>query len=141
MEILPKIIAVYKRDNSSDMELSEIRNYCLSLPGVTEDIKWGDHLCFSVGGKMFLVTSPDNYPVTASIKTTDEDFNELTNREGIIPAPYMARNKWVHLDNIARFSDKEWIKLLDIAYNLKLSQLSKKAKTKIQEVSAGLKEN
>ena len=37
------------------MNIEEIQNLCKQLPGVTEDIKWGNDLCFSVGGKMFLV--------------------------------------------------------------------------------------
>ncbi len=28
---------------------------CRSLPGVTEDVKWGDNLVFSVAAKMFAV--------------------------------------------------------------------------------------
>ena len=42
------------------MTVEELREIALKLTGVTEDIKWQDHLCFSVGNKMFLVTSPDN---------------------------------------------------------------------------------
>ena len=68
------------------MTIADIRDICLSFPGITEDIKWEDHLCFNIGGKMFLVTSPDNIPVSASFKTSDEDFTALSNRAGFIPA-------------------------------------------------------
>lgn len=113
------------------MTVEDIRTFCLSLKGVTEDIKWGDHLCFSVGGKMFVVTAPDSVPVTASFKTSDELFEELTDREGIIPAPYMAKNKWVYVDNINRLSSAEWKKLLMIAYELVLQKLSGKMQREI----------
>jgi predicted DNA-binding protein (MmcQ/YjbR family) len=53
------------------------------FPGVTKDIKWGEHLCFNIGGKIFLVTAPDNVPVSASFKTSDEDFESLPNRQGL----------------------------------------------------------
>ena len=106
------------------MTISEIRDICLSLPAVTEDIKWGDHLCFNVGGKMFLVTAPDNVPVSASFKTSDEDFETLPNRAGFIPAPYMAKNKWIFVDDINRFSKKDWESYLRKSYDLILSKLS-----------------
>ena len=39
------------------MEIEDIEKICKSFKGVTEDIKWEDHLCFSVGEKMFVVSS------------------------------------------------------------------------------------
>jgi len=105
------------------MTIDQIRTLCLSFPGVYEDIKWGDHLCFNVGGKMFLVTAPDNTPVSASFKASDEDFSTLPEREGFIPAPYMAHNKWIFVDSISRFSPKEWSKYLGIAYEIVVAKL------------------
>lgn len=105
------------------MTITEIRQICLAFPGVTEDIKWGDHLCFNIGGKMFLVTAPDNVPVSASFKTSDEDFEILPNRPGFIPAPYLARNKWIFVDDISRFARKDWEKYLQSSYGLIVSKL------------------
>jgi predicted DNA-binding protein (MmcQ/YjbR family) len=76
------------------MNIETIREICQKLPGVTEDIKWGNDLCFLVATKMFCVTSLDG-PVKISFKVTDEEFETLSTRPGIIPAPYMARHKWV----------------------------------------------
>lgn len=81
------------------MNIEFLRKFCLSLPAATEDIKWGADLCFSVGGKMFCVTSIDG-PLKISFKVPDEDFEELAAQEGFIPAPYMARNKWVLLTDV-----------------------------------------
>ena len=41
------------------MNIEHLREYCLSFPGATEDVKWGSDLCFSVGAKMFCVTGAD----------------------------------------------------------------------------------
>jgi predicted DNA-binding protein (MmcQ/YjbR family) len=41
------------------MEIEDLEKICKSFKGVTEDIKWEDHLCFNVGNKMFLITAPD----------------------------------------------------------------------------------
>lgn len=108
------------------MTLEEIQAFCRQLPAVTEDIKWEDHLCFCVGGKMFLVTSPDAFPVSASIKTSDENFEILSARPGFKPAPYMARNKWVYLEDIRLMNAGEWEKYLEEAYLLIRSKLPKK---------------
>ena len=67
------------------MDLDKLRDLCLSFPGVTEGIKWEDHLCFMVGEKMFCITSVDGAWQGASLKVTPEDFDELTVLPGITP--------------------------------------------------------
>jgi|SRR3954463_16306081 YjbR len=67
------------------MNIEEVQSLCKQLPGVTEDIKWGSDLCFSVGGKMFLVTGLEQSPITASFKVTDEQFEELSAKPGFKP--------------------------------------------------------
>jgi predicted DNA-binding protein (MmcQ/YjbR family) len=108
------------------MTLEDIQAFCQTLPAVTEDIKWEDHLCFSVGGKMFLVTAPDAFPVSASIKASDANFEILSARPGFKPAPYMARNKWVYMDDIRLLSAAEWEEYLTEAYMIVRSKLPKK---------------
>src|SRR3977135_2831095 len=76
------------------MTLETVRSICRALPAVTEDIKWGHDLCFSVAGKMFAVLNIER-PHSIAFKCTPESFGELVERPGIIPAPYMARNMWV----------------------------------------------
>ena len=46
----------------------------------TEDVKWGSDICFSVGGKMFLVAGLELSPVTASFKVTGEQFEEMSSK-------------------------------------------------------------
>jgi predicted DNA-binding protein (MmcQ/YjbR family) len=113
------------------MTIAEIQSICQKLSGMTEDIKWEDHLCFNVGGKMFLVTAPDQVPVSASIKVSDDEFETLPQREGIIPAPYMARHKWVKLDDINRFSKRQWEFYIAEAYKLVGSTLSVKTQKQL----------
>ena len=110
------------------MTLEDIFEVVKPLKGVTQDIKWENHVCFNVGAKMFLVTAPDSIPVTASFKVSDDNFTELTQREGIIPAPYMARHKWVFVDDINRLSKKEWQLYARGAYHLIGGKLSAKLK-------------
>lgn len=115
------------------MTLEDLQKICKNLKGTTQDIKWEDHLCFNVGGKIYLVTSPDNVPVTASFKTSDEDFAELTERDGLFPARYLARYKWVQLDDINRLSSDEWIKYINRSYKLVFEKLTAKLKKEIND--------
>ncbi len=114
------------------MTIEHLRTIADTLPGTTEDIKWEDHLCFNIGGKMYLVTSPDSVPVSASFKTTPELFEILTAREGIIPAPYLARNMWVHIDDIMRLTTGEWKEYMSLAYTLVFSKLPAKFRREIE---------
>lgn len=113
------------------MLIEDIQNICKKFPHVTEDIKWESHLCFCVGEKIFIITSPDESPVSASFKVNDEDFAELREREGFQPAPYLARYKWIHVDNINRFSKKQWEDYLGKAYELVKAKLPSKKKKEL----------
>jgi predicted DNA-binding protein (MmcQ/YjbR family) len=113
------------------MTIEELQKLCKKHKGVTEDIKWEDHLCFNVGEKMFLVTSPDSVPVSASFKVNDEEFDELSQKPGFMPAPYLARYKWVHLDDIKRLSKKQWEHYAEQSYHLIAAKLPAKIKKQI----------
>jgi predicted DNA-binding protein (MmcQ/YjbR family) len=113
------------------MTIEDLRTICRSFKGVTEDIKWEDHLCFNIGGKMFLVTSMGPAPQSASFKVSDEDFEELCEREGFIPAPYLARHKWVHVDNISRLNKTQWKKYAEQSYRLIASKLPAKTRKQL----------
>ena len=112
------------------MNIEMLRKLCLALPAATEDIKWGHDLCFSVGGKMFAVAGLES-PLQCSVKVNDEEFEELTSREGFIPAPYMARNKWVLITDTTKLSKKEWEHYLGQSYELVKSKLTKKLRTEL----------
>jgi predicted DNA-binding protein (MmcQ/YjbR family) len=108
--------------------IDQIQAICKKFRGVTEDIKWENHLCFNIGDKMFLVTAPDAVPVSASFKVSDEEFDSLRSRPGFMPAPYLARYKWVHVDDIKRLSKKQWEHYAEEAYALIAAKLPAKTK-------------
>ena len=112
------------------MDIESLRAFCLSLPAVTEDVKWEADLCFSVGGKMFCVASLEP-PLNISFKVGDELFEEISNSPGIIPAPYMARAKWVRVLNNNHFSKQEWEAHIRESYNLVKSKLTKKLRNEL----------
>ena len=114
------------------MDLEKLRTYCLSLPHATEDVKWGKDLCFSIGGKMFAVSGLEEEGARLAFKCTDEKFEELIERDGIIPAPYMARNKWVALERFNALNDKEIKALVRTSYDLVLAKLPKKTQAALK---------
>src|SRR5688572_5831177 len=109
------------------MNVDYLRQFSNSLPGVTEDVKWVKDLCFSIGGKMFCVTSLEG-PFSVSFKVKDEEFDELCAKPGFEPAPYMARAKWVLVTGTASLKKKEWEYYIRQSYDLVSSKLTKKAR-------------
>ena len=112
------------------MNIDTIRNICKTLPHVTEDIKWGNDLCFLIGGKMFCVTGL-NEELKVSLKVTDEEFAELINVAGIIPAPYVAKHKWILVEKPSVFNQKKWQHYITQSYNLVKAKLPKKMQAQL----------
>ena len=107
------------------MTLDGLRHICQALPGATEDVKWGQDLCFCVGGKMFAAVNLEP-PHQLGFKCTPDDFAELTEREGIIPAPYLARAMWVQESELgAAIERRELETLLRSSYDLVVEKLPK----------------
>jgi predicted DNA-binding protein (MmcQ/YjbR family) len=107
------------------MSIEFIREVCKKLKGVTEDIKWEADLCFCVKEKMFCATPVEGL-FNAGFKCDDEDFGELTERANIIPAPYMAKHKWVKVEKASALTKKEWEHYVKKSYLLVASKLPKK---------------
>jgi predicted DNA-binding protein (MmcQ/YjbR family) len=113
------------------MNIDQLRELCLSFPGTTEQIQWGDDLLFKVGGKMFAVTPLVPAKVWISLKASPENFAELTERPGILPAPYLARAKWVSLESADALPDAEIAGLLRESYELVLAKLPRKMRESV----------
>ena len=83
-------------------------------------------MCFKIDGKLFAVAPLEVAPVRLSFKCTAENFAELCERTGIIPAPYMARAQWVALESLNSIPDRELRALLEESYRLVWERLPKK---------------
>lgn len=120
------------------MNLDSIRSYCLSLPNSTEDVQWGNDLLFRISGKIFAGMSLEP-PHSLMFKCTPEKFEELIEFEGIIPAPYMARNKWVMLEHLDALKDSEIKSLIKDSYGMIFSKLPKKAQAELSAPASEVK--
>jgi len=110
------------------MEIEEIREFCLSQPGTTEGLKWGEHLTFMVGEKMYAIFGLDQTPINASFKVSDEQFEEMGTRSGMLPAPYLARAKWIAVKDISIIHDDEWKEILTNSYEIIKAKLPKRVR-------------
>lgn len=88
---------------------------CRSLPHATEDIKWEKNLVFSVGDKMFAVFNATGGE-GLSFKAAPNTFKALTKWDGITPAPYLARHRWLALERISALPLSWLMELLRQSY-------------------------
>lgn len=119
------------------MDAEWLRKLCLSFPGTTEQIQWGYDLLFKVGGKMFAITPLEPAPVCLSFKASPEKFAELTERQNVIPAPYLARAQWVALQTRDAVAHDELAGLLRESYEMIFAKLPKKVQ---EAIAAGKNE-
>jgi predicted DNA-binding protein (MmcQ/YjbR family) len=110
------------------MNIDWVRELCLSFPGTTEEEVWTNDLTFKVAGKMFAHTVLIPAPVWLSFKASPDTFVELTERPNIIPAPYLARAKWVALESKEALPPEKLAPLLRESYDMVVAKLPKKSR-------------
>lgn len=113
------------------MDASWVREKCRSFPGCTEHVIWGNDLTFKVGGKMFAHVVLEPAAVWLSFKTAPEKFFELTERPDIVPAPYLARARWVALQTREALPPAELSGLLRESHELVVAKLPKKIRERL----------
>ena len=92
-------------------------------------MQWGETLCFKVAGKIFALLSLDSVPPSLCFKCTPEKFVELVELEGIRPAPYVGRYKWILLERLDVLGDEELEGLIRQSYEMVATKGKTKAKT------------
>jgi predicted DNA-binding protein (MmcQ/YjbR family) len=123
------------------MNIDTIREFCLAFPLATENMQWGDDLCFKiggkvggkVGGKIFAIVSLDD--ARLCFKCTPESFAELIEWEDIHPAPYVGRYKWVMLDRLDAVRWDELQELIRKSYETVAAKAPGKKPRKRKEVA------
>jgi predicted DNA-binding protein (MmcQ/YjbR family) len=108
-------------------DADSLRELCLSFPGATENLQWGESLCFKVRGKIFAIVdlSEGNLcPIT--LKCAPEQFHELLEIEGISQAPYVGRYRWVLLETSNVLPSTELEALIRQSYDLVVAKAPKK---------------
>lgn len=120
------------------LNLQPLVEFCRSLPHTVEDVKWGKDLVFSIrGGKMFCVFGMAEEEGAGaytgmSFKVDDHRFLEMTDRPQFIPAPYMARARWVLLVETKDVTVKELKDLVRRSHELYFEKLPKKTQQSLR---------
>jgi predicted DNA-binding protein (MmcQ/YjbR family) len=110
------------------LDVDWVRDLCLSFPHATEQVTWGVDLTFRISGKIFAVTVLEPAKVWLSFKCSAENFADLTERAGIIPAPYLARAQWIALETKDALPKEELGGLLRESYDLVFAKLPRKTR-------------
>jgi predicted DNA-binding protein (MmcQ/YjbR family) len=112
------------------MNLADFCAYCLSLPHVEETTPFGpDVLVYKVAGKLFALTTPEEFPATANLKCDPERAIELRDRyEDIQPGYHMNKRHWNTLTLEGGLPSKLVRELIDHSYQLVVASLPKKAR-------------
>jgi len=123
------------------MDAESVRAFVLKLPYVVETVsktvRWGDKLVFRIGareagGKMFSqIDFEEDGRAILSFAAGPDGFQELIERNGIVPAPYRARIYWVALMKWNAIPDSELKELLRHARELTFSKLPKKIRASL----------
>jgi predicted DNA-binding protein (MmcQ/YjbR family) len=113
------------------MNLNRMRRICLALPHAAESVKWENNLVFTVDGKMFAVAALEPGEIWASFKCSPEGYEELLERPGVRPAPYLARAQWVALETPNAMPDRELERRLGEAYAIVFDKLPKKRRLEL----------
>ena len=113
------------------MDVESIRRFCLSFLDAKENLQWREDLCFKVRGKIFAVLDLGSVLQRLSLKSSPAKFAELIELEGIIPAPYVGRYKWVLLERLSVLPTPELKDLIRESYAMVAS------KTKVKTASRG----
>lgn len=118
------------------MNRSQFNEFCASLPSATHVVQWGNADVWKIGGKIFAIGSrwgkdnPD-LDVKISFKCSDFSYSLLIEEPGIIPAPYLARAKWVQIEKADALDDGETASYLRAAYEIIVSKLTKKTRQEL----------
>jgi predicted DNA-binding protein (MmcQ/YjbR family) len=119
-----------KKADRRDADSDPLVAFCRALPGATEDVKWGNDLVFSVGGKMFAgFALPDLEPI--GFKVDPMVFSALVGQNGIVPAPYAARFHWVSVTERDRLSVAALEDFLAESHALVAAKLPRKARERL----------
>ena len=117
------------------MDVERARKFLLSLPHAVETMQWGDNLVYwvgdkAIGGKMFALLDLGGgvSKGVAMYSAGPERYAELLEREGLIPAPYMARIHWVAAERWDALRNSEWEEELRNAHEITLGKIPKRTR-------------
>jgi predicted DNA-binding protein (MmcQ/YjbR family) len=113
------------------MRLDRLKAFALALPLTTVVNQWGG-LVFKVAGKVFLIIPLDGGVMNGlTVKCTPEEFDGLTQLDGVGQAPYCAKRLWVRIEEEA-LPEPELLRRIRRSYDLVAAKLPKKVQATLR---------
>lgn len=115
------------------MNVEELRDYCMSLKGVQENMPWTEPqysmlATFTVGGKWFCLLDMDKKFI--DVKCNPEKVEEMQAKyKGAFPAWHMNKEHWLGVTLESDIPDSVIKELLLDGYNLIVAHLPKSVRT------------
>ena len=115
------------------MNLEEIRDHCLAMPGVSEGLPFGeDTLVFKVGEKLFLLASISS-GTQFNVKCDPELAIELREHHPEVqPGFHMNKKHWNTVHTNGSLSRRQLIDMIDHSYDLVFKSLPKQLQEQIK---------
>ena len=86
------------------MDYRDFNALCASLPATTHVVQWGNSDVWKVGGKVFAIGGWQKTESPAyTFKTSELNFNILSDESGFRPAPYLAARgmMWIQVYDLS----------------------------------------
>ncbi len=117
------------------MNIEEYREFCLGMPGVTEDFPFDEEtLVFKVMGKLFALTDVDGFE-SINLKCDPEKAIILREQyDEVKPGYHMNKKHWNTVQTHGSIPDsllKQWIRE---SYDLVVAGLSKKLQAELSKM-------
>lgn len=110
------------------MNRDDFDAYCSTLRATKNVVQWGGSSVWKVGGKIFAICSHWG-PVDRdciSFKCAEHSYQVLCELPGVVPAPYLARAKWVQVQSNEALTDDDVKSYIEEAHALIATKLTKK---------------
>ena len=125
------------------MDIIQLREYCLSFKGATEDFPFNeDTLVFKVMGKMFALVGLEKWEMgnpSINLKCDPEKAIELREKypEEIYAGYHMSKKHWnTVVINGSQLTEKQIKHFINHSYELVVSKLTKKQKQELKEMES-----
>ncbi len=116
------------------MTLDEFNQFCASFPVTSHVVQWGNSDVWKVADKVFAVAMRMKDGTSGyTFKTSELNFDFLSNSDGYIPAPYFASRgmKWIQQISDDENLDEDLTYYLSESYRLVALGLSKKKRKEL----------
>jgi len=115
------------------MNIEDYRDFCLSLPGTTEETPFGpDTLVFKVGGKIFALTDLQTF-ASFNVKCDPERAADLRERyDYVLPGFHMNKKHWNTILVGTGATDAQMRQWLTESYQLIVAALPKGVRAELQ---------